>query len=132
MSKQLTTEEIKRIQDMSALYEDERFYELLAVHPKASAEDIRTAYYNLSRQWHPDRFFNRDLGEYAQHIEKVFMGITKAYRTLSDPKERLHFDRTHVTTSTSSATQVKSVQNKARYRKGPRRRRRERENPTRD
>lgn len=126
MSKELTPEEKKQIKDMLDLYEEERFYQLLAVHPKASQEHIRTAYYGLSRQWHPDRFFNREVGEFDKQIERVFMGITKAYRTLSSPEERLHFDRTHVTTTTSSG-EVKSVQNKARYRKGPRRRRRERE-----
>ena len=131
MSKQLTPEEINRIQEMSELYDEERFYELLMVHPKATTEDIRLAYYNLSRQWHPDRFFNRELGDFDQKIERVFMGITKAYRTLSTPHERVHFDRTHIT-NTSSGKDIKSVQNKARYRKGPRRRKRERDNPARD
>ena len=95
---QLTKEEIQQIHRLLECVKEERFYELLDVHPHAASDTIRNAYYGLSRNWHPDRFFRRDLGDQKSSIEVIFMGITKAYRTLSDDQKRVEYDRTHVIT----------------------------------
>jgi curved DNA-binding protein CbpA len=68
-------------------------YSLLGVDPGAPAQKIRTAYYQLSKNWHPDRHFRRDLGEYGSKLDFIFIQITKAYKTLSDPESRRRHDR---------------------------------------
>lgn len=124
MSKEpLHPEEIQQLQTMQEFVEDERYYKLFGVSPTATQEDIQTAYYKISRQWHPDRFFRRDLGEYEEVITEVFMGITSAFRTLSDPADRLTYDRTHAVEK--EVGQKKASRNYG-HRKGRKRRNRER------
>ncbi len=69
-------------------------YELLGIGPKAEQKEVQRAYYTLSRQWHPDRYFRRDLGDFASSIEFIFIQITKAYKILNDSTERASYDRT--------------------------------------
>lgn len=68
-------------------------YGVLGVAPSADTDDIQKAYYQLSRDWHPDRHFRRDLGEYSQKLQFIFIQITKAYKVLSDKDGRRRFDR---------------------------------------
>ena len=66
---------------------------MLGVSPDGDAAAVQAAYYQLSRDWHPDRHFRRDLGEYKEKLEYVFVHITKAYKTLSDPDQRRRYER---------------------------------------
>ena len=101
-SNPLTPEEINHLEQLHSLANDEHFYELLGLSHIATFDQIRQAYHSISRQWHPDRFFRRDLGEHQEIIEFLFMQITKAYRTLSSPETRLDYDREHGHKSQSS------------------------------
>lgn len=58
-------------------------YEVLGVERTASAEEIKHAYRKLSRLHHPDR----EGGDHERMAE-----ITTAYRILSDPQKRAHYD----------------------------------------
>ena len=127
MSKEpLRPEEIQQIQHLLNYVQEERFYELFEVSSTATTEEIQSAYYKISRQWHPDRFFRRDTGEHAEAIDEIFMGITTAYRTLSDIQERTLYDRTH-TVETTTEPSEETVSRRPSYRRGKRRRRREKQ-----
>ncbi|MBM76597.1 MAG: hypothetical protein CMK59_14410 [Proteobacteria bacterium] len=91
----LTQEELNHLERLYTLAVDDQYYELLGLEHIATFDQIRQAYHSISRQWHPDRFFRRDLGEHQEKIELLFMQITKAYRTLSSPDSRLDYDREH-------------------------------------
>ena len=69
------------------------YYQLLGAAPGSSKEDITNAYYKLSRDWHPDRHYRRDLGDYKAKLEVVFIHITKAYKLLSDDDQRRRYNR---------------------------------------
>ena len=62
-------------------------YQILNVAPDADAEQIRTAYRTLARQYHPD--YNPD----DAGAEGVFKAITRAYEVLSDPTRRARYDQ---------------------------------------
>lgn len=68
-------------------------YQLLGVQEDASNKQIRDAYYELSRHWHPDRFFRRNVGSFGPQIEAIFTAVTAAYQTLSDETKRKNYDR---------------------------------------
>ena len=58
---------------------------LLGVSDEANEKDLKRAYFKLSREFHPDRYFRRNLGPYRNQIEIIFKGIQKAYENLSRP-----------------------------------------------
>ena len=64
---------VHQLETMQDCIEDERYYKLFGIASTANQDDIQTAYYKISRQWHPDRFFRRDLGEYEDTVTEVFV-----------------------------------------------------------
>ena len=63
------------------------YYERLGVRPNASVQDIRRAYRDLSKLYHPDT----TKLESAIAIPK-FQALNEAYATLSSPEKRLTYD----------------------------------------
>jgi curved DNA-binding protein CbpA len=63
------------------------YYTLLGLHPSASVIDIRRAYRELSKQYHPDTTELPDTVATAK-----FQEINEAYATLSHPERRLSYD----------------------------------------
>jgi uncharacterized membrane protein YkvA (DUF1232 family) len=64
------------------------FYELLGVDPSAGADDIKRAYRNRLKEWHPDK--NADRLEEAEEVTKT---LNQAYHMLGDPERRKQYDR---------------------------------------
>lgn len=68
------------------------YYQLLEVSRDASELEIKKAYFQLARKYHPDRFDPSLPAEAKDRISEVFDAITKAYRTLSSAQERKVYD----------------------------------------
>jgi hypothetical protein len=65
------------------------YYGILGVHPSASALDIRRAYRELSKRYHPD---TTDLPK--ETAKTKFQQLNEAYATLSSPERRILYDQT--------------------------------------
>lgn len=63
------------------------YYEILGVSKSATKDDIKKAYKDLARKWHPDK--NPDKQEQASDM---FKKISEAYDVLSDDKKRQIYD----------------------------------------
>ena len=92
----LTTAEQAKIDELFALMNSDNYYRLLGLDPGTSEKDLQRAYYAMSREWHPDRFFRREMGEYGDRLDIVFAGITKAYKTLSNEETRREYDHDYL------------------------------------
>ena len=68
-------------------------YRLLGVSEDADLEQIRTSFYEMSRCFHPDHYFRRDVGDYGPRIEAVYIAVTQAYQTLRSEAKRSAYDR---------------------------------------
>ncbi|MEZ4820408.1 MAG: J domain-containing protein [Bdellovibrionota bacterium] len=83
--KKITNMVQKRIRQMFELVERGDHYTILGVAKGSSAEVIEKAYFKLSKEFHPDRFFKEPLGPFKKMLEEVFNGIQESYQVLSDP-----------------------------------------------
>jgi hypothetical protein len=64
------------------------FFDLLEIDPLADRQAIRRSYFRLSKEFHPDRYFGKDLGPYKERLSDVFKAISAAFAVLSDDVQR--------------------------------------------
>ena len=62
------------------------YYEVLGVREGSSADEIKKAYRDLAKKYHPDANPNN------KSAEEKFKGISEAYYVLSDEKKRREYD----------------------------------------
>ncbi len=71
----------------TAAQEDSSYYTLLGLHPSASVIEIRRAYRELSKHYHPDTT------KLSTEIATTkFQELNQAYATLSNPERRTAYD----------------------------------------
>jgi curved DNA-binding protein CbpA len=68
-------------------------HEILDVERGSDAREIKLAYFRLSKQFHPDRYFRRNIGSFAARLDRIFRHIALAYELLSDPTTRAEIER---------------------------------------
>lgn len=61
------------------------YHELLDVERGAEPKVVKRAYYKLSKEFHPDRYFRKEIGNYVERLERIFKKILEAHEMLSDP-----------------------------------------------
>ncbi len=64
------------------------YFTLLGLERGAEAKEIKRTYFSLSKRFHPDRYFRKNVGEYGDRLHTVFKAISEAYEVLSDPASR--------------------------------------------
>jgi tetratricopeptide (TPR) repeat protein len=72
------------------------YYEILDVGRKADPKEIKKAYFERSKEWHPDRFRKPRLGSFKRLVEEIFRKVQDCYHTLSDPAAREKYDQDNV------------------------------------
>ena len=68
-------------------------WSLLGVRWNASGDDVRAAYLEKVKVFHPDRHGGRRLGSYRTRIERIFRALTTARDVLSDEARRGEYAR---------------------------------------
>jgi molecular chaperone HscB len=68
------------------------YYQFFGLDRKLTldGEELRKRFYDLSRQWHPDRFSRKSPQEQAQALEATSI-LNDGYRTLRDPVKRAEY-----------------------------------------
>jgi molecular chaperone HscB len=68
------------------------FFHFFGLDPKLVVDlpDLQKRFYDLSRQWHPDKFSRKSAAEQAQSLEATAI-LNDGYRTLRDPVKRAEY-----------------------------------------
>ncbi len=68
------------------------FYEFFGIDRKLTLDNaaLQKRFYELSRNWHPDRFSRKSVDEQAQALEATAI-LNDGYRTLRDPVKRAEY-----------------------------------------
>lgn len=77
----------QRIIDRCAALATQNYFEVLELQRDAPAPTVQKQYMALARTWHPDRLAPQ-LFDVRELCEKVFMRMTEAHSTLTDPEKR--------------------------------------------
>lgn len=80
---------------LEGLVDSASHYDILGLDPTASTDEIRRAYHDVSRRFHPDRYFQKNLGSFRSRIERLFRRASEAHAVLSNPEKRAAYDRAH-------------------------------------
>src|SRR3989338_8708344 len=62
------------------------YYDVLGLHKSASQEDVKRAYKELAKKYHPD--INKEEG-----VEEKFKEVLEAYTVLNDPQKKQQYDQ---------------------------------------
>jgi len=81
-------------------------YEVLDVPIAANDTEIKSAYHELARRFHPDRFHQSEL---RAKVESAFARIGRAYETLIDETRRKEYDHSLTAKPTAKAPQPSSA-----------------------
>jgi curved DNA-binding protein CbpA len=91
---ELTDEQKRRILYIDANLGTWNHYRLLDIKRTASAADVKAAYFKVSREFHPDTFFRKNIGRYADRVDRIFRAMKAAYDVLSRTEMRAAYDDT--------------------------------------
>lgn len=72
--------------------DDLDYFQVLKVSQRAFTDELKKAYFNQSRLFHPDKYYQEDPALVAM-ISKVFKRLTEAYKLLTDPKKRAAYTK---------------------------------------
>lgn len=62
------------------------YHELLGVPMGCEPKLVKRAYFKLSKEFHPDRYFRRQIGNYGERLDRIFKKVLEAHEILSDPE----------------------------------------------
>ncbi|AFY79201.1 DnaJ-class molecular chaperone with C-terminal Zn finger domain [Pleurocapsa sp. PCC 7327] len=87
MNRQRTTQQFTELQIPASTRLANSYYAILGLHPSASAIEIRRAYREMSKRYHPDTT------KLSLEVAKAkFQQLNEAYATLSNPERRSLYD----------------------------------------
>jgi curved DNA-binding protein CbpA len=63
-------------------------FELFGLEPTDDLKLIRRAYHVVSREFHPDSFYGKNLGNFGEVLDALFRRVRTSYEFLLDPERR--------------------------------------------
>lgn len=77
----------RRVLAMARLADGRDPWALLGLYAGADARQLKRAYFKLSKEIHPDRYFGQALGSFASRLPMVFEALSRAYARLTNPEK---------------------------------------------
>lgn len=68
------------------------YYEILGITRQSNTSEIKAAYYQLAKKYHPDRYRQPEYADIRAKLETLFARISQAYDTLREAGPRAAYD----------------------------------------
>lgn len=68
------------------------YFALLEVDPSADKRALKRAYFLLSKEFHPDRYYGKHTGSLGPWLARIFEHLKRAHEILSDDKKRREYE----------------------------------------
>jgi curved DNA-binding protein CbpA len=81
---------LNEVERLLYLARTESYYQLLGVRADSPRSEVKRRFYQLARQFHPDRHMNRP--DWTPRLQTLMDSLTVAYRTLSDDEAKKAYD----------------------------------------
>ncbi len=89
---ELTTEQRERIDRLFGQLPNLDLYGRLGIAHGADKKEIKRAYNERVRDFHPDRFFRKKIGAYKSKLEAIMVRMTEAHDVLCSPEHRAKYE----------------------------------------
>jgi hypothetical protein len=89
---QLTVDQARAIDEKLAEVHTRNAFDLLGLPRGCDKKEIKRAYFKLSKEFHPDRFYGKNLGPYRERLATIFQAIKAAFDLLSDDERRRAYE----------------------------------------
>ena len=76
---------------LAKIIDELNYYQLLQVEPSVTSRNLKLAYYEISRTYHPDTNTTLDAGA-RESCHRICKVVTEAYCVLRDPRKRKAYD----------------------------------------
>lgn len=83
----LPTTELTLAEYLKRIEEGETHYDTLGIDPKGDLTSIKSLYFSLAKQFHPDKF-HREGAETMKRVQTAFTSLAQAYEILKSPDSR--------------------------------------------
>jgi hypothetical protein len=93
---ELTDTERRRILAMARLLDKNDPHLLLGVSGAADPKTLKRAYFLLSKEVHPDRYYGKRLGSFAERLTTVFEATSRAYNKITSGNKRASSSQTAI------------------------------------
>jgi tetratricopeptide (TPR) repeat protein len=80
----------QQILERAAQIDREEYFEMLGVKRESTFDEVREAFFNLAKTWHPDRL-PPQLADVKEACGRVFSRMSEAHATLSDGDKRAKY-----------------------------------------
>ena len=62
------------------------YHTILSIDLGSQPKVVKRAYFKLSKEFHPDRYFRKQIGGYGDRLDRIFKKVLEAHEMLSDPE----------------------------------------------
>lgn len=104
----------KPIDEFFARLAEMDLFELLGVELDVDRSQLRAAFAEQAKRFHPDRYFGKQLGPYAAKLARIFQQVNGAFEFLSDDERRVAYERVVQKTRSVTAHETRLREEKAR------------------
>lgn len=67
------------------------YFQLLGIAPATTAAEVKAAFHQMSRSFHPDRVFHASDPELKERVHRIYKRVTEAYHVLRDDERRAKY-----------------------------------------